>query len=124
MEIINTSFAPAAIGPYSQAIKVDNLIFSSGQLPIDPETNTMKDGIKEQTKQVLQNILAILNAAGCDKNNVIKTTIFLSDIKTFNIVNEIYGDFFGEHRPARSTIEVSCLPKNSLIEIEFIAKIL
>jgi 2-iminobutanoate/2-iminopropanoate deaminase len=123
MDFIKTAKAPAAIGPYSQAIKVDNFIFGSGQLPIDPQTGLMKVGIVEQTKQILSNITAILEASKAHKNDVVKTTIFLSDISNFSIVNEIYAEYFGEHRPARSTIEVSRLPKDSLIEIEFIAKI-
>ncbi|HOE06296.1 MAG TPA: RidA family protein [Bacilli bacterium] len=123
MDFIKTTKAPAAIGPYSQAIKVDNFIFGSGQLPIDPQTGLMKVGIVEQTKQILSNITAILEASKAHKNDVVKTTIFLSDISNFSIVNEIYAEYFGEHRPARSTIEVSKLPKDSLIEIEFIAKI-
>ncbi len=123
MDFIKTTKAPAAIGPYSQAIKIDNFIFGSGQLPIDPQTGFMKEGIVEQTKQILSNITAILEASKCHKNAIVKTTIFLSDISNFSIVNEIYAEYFGEHRPARSTIEVSRLPKDSLIEIEFIAKI-
>ncbi|MDD3348418.1 MAG: RidA family protein [Bacilli bacterium] len=123
MEIIKTSNAPAAVGPYSQAIKLDRFIFGSGQLPIDPRTGLMKTGISDQTKQILNNISAILDASGSNKNNVVKTTIFLSDMNNFSIVNEIYAGFFGDHRPARSTIEVSKLPKDSLIEIEFIAHI-
>jgi 2-iminobutanoate/2-iminopropanoate deaminase len=123
MDFIKTAKAPAAIGPYSQAIKVDNFIFGSGQLPIDPQTGLMKVGIVEQTKQILSNITAILEASKAHKNDVVKTTIFLSDINNFSVVNEIYAEYFGEHRPARSTIEVSRLPKDSLIEIEFIAKI-
>lgn len=123
MEIIKTSNAPAAVGPYSQAIKLDRFIFGSGQLPIDPRTGLMKTGISDQTKQILNNISAILDASGSNKNNVVKTTILLSDMNNFSIVNEIYAGFFGDHRPARSTIEVSKLPKDSLIEIEFIAHI-
>lgn len=123
MEIIKTSNAPAAVGPYSQAIKLDRFIFGSGQLPIDPRTGLMKTGISDQTKQILNNISAILDASGSNKNNVVKTTIFLSDMNNFSIVNEIYAGFFGDYRPARSTIEVSKLPKDSLIEIEFIAHI-
>ncbi|HAS91402.1 MAG TPA: deaminase, partial [Clostridiales bacterium] len=114
MDFIKTTKAPAAIGPYSQAIKVDNFIFGSGQLPIDPQTGLMKVGIVEQTKQILSNITAILEASKAHKNDVVKTTIFLSDISNFSIVNEIYAEYFGEHRPARSTIEVSRLPKDSL----------
>lgn len=123
MEIINTSKAPAAVGPYSQAIKANGFIFGSGQLPIDPLTGVMKIGIAEQTKQILSNISAILEAAGYNKDCVVKTTIFLTNMGDFAVVNEAYANFFGNHRPARSTIEVAKLPKNSAIEIEFIAEI-
>jgi 2-iminobutanoate/2-iminopropanoate deaminase len=123
MDFIKTTKAPAAVGPYSQAIKVDNFIFGSGQLPIDPETGLMKIGIVDQTKQILRNISAILEASGTNRTQVVKTTIFLKDMNHFSTVNEIYASFFGDHRPARSTIEISKLPKDSLIEIEFIAKI-
>lgn len=120
---IKTSSAPAAIGPYSQAILVENFIFTSGQLPIDPKTGEMvEDDIEKQTLQSLENIKNILNSNDLNMNNIIKTTIFLSDLNNFDKVNSIYKNYFDNFPPARSCIEVSRLPKNSLIEIEVIAK--
>lgn len=122
MKYIETKDAPKAIGPYSQAIKIDRFLFLSGQLPIKPETGELITGnFKEEVKQVLKNIEAILSSEGCRKEDVIKTTIFLKDISMFSELNEIYGEFFGESKPARSTIEVSRLPKDARIEIEAIA---
>ncbi|AKU80152.1 RidA family protein [Spiroplasma turonicum] len=122
MKIINSNSAPKALGPYSQAIKTDNgFLFLSGQLGMDPNTSELKNNIEEQTKQSLLNIENVLNEAGYSKNNVVKTTILLSDMDNFSIVNEIYGNFFGEHKPARSTFAVKTLPKNGLIEIEVTA---
>ncbi|GAB6072094.1 RidA family protein [Venenivibrio stagnispumantis] len=125
MQMINTEKAPKAIGPYSQAIKFENLLFISGQIAINPQTNQLiNGGIEEQTKQVMENIKAILQEAGLTFDNVIKTTIYLKDINDFAKVNEIYGSYFKEHKPARATVEVSRLPKDALIEIEVIAGIL
>jgi len=121
IESLKTDKAPAAIGPYSQAVKIENLVFISGQLPINPETKEIKANIKEQTIQVLENIKAILDAVNLNLNNIVKTTVFLKDFNDFNIVNEVYGNYFKEKHPARSTIEVSRLPKDALIEIEAIA---
>ncbi len=122
MKIISTSKAPAAIGPYSQAIKANGFLFCSGQIPLIPETmELIEHDITKQTQQVLQNLEAVLQEAGSSKNEVVKTTIFLADFNDFTIVNEIYGQFFGEHKPARATVEVSRLPKDVLIEIECIA---
>lgn len=122
MKIINTPKAPAAIGPYSQAIKTNGFIFCSGQIPLIPESmELVEHDITKQTKQVLQNIDAVLKEAGSSKNNVVKTTIFLANFNDFTVVNEIYGQFFGQHKPARATVEVSRLPKDVLIEIECIA---
>jgi 2-iminobutanoate/2-iminopropanoate deaminase len=121
---ITTENAPAAIGAYSQAILSDDIIFTSGQLPIDPKTGEMvENDIKKQTKQSLDNLKFILNEADSDCNNILKTTIFLSDLNNFSEVNKIYSEYFDGAPPARSCIEVSKLPKNSLIEIEAIAKI-
>lgn len=120
-QIINTKNAPQAIGPYSQAIILNNLLFISGQLPIDPKDNTMKTDIKAQTIQVLENIKAILNSLNLDMNNLIKTTIFLKDFNNFSTVNEIYASYFSSNFPARSTVEVARLPKDAGIEIEAIA---
>ena len=121
MKYINTDKAPKAIGPYSQAVKAKNLLFISGQIPINPETNEILNGnIKEKTGLVLNNINAILNEAGLKKENVAKVTIYLKDIKNFNVVNEVYEKFFNGHKPARAVVEVSNLPKNVDIEIEAI----
>ena len=121
MKYINTDKAPKAIGPYSQAVKAGNLLFISGQIPIDPETNELFNGnIKEKTELVLNNINAILNEAGLKKENVAKVTIYLKDISNFNAVNEAYEKFFNGHKPARAVVEVSNLPKNVDIEIEAI----
>lgn len=119
--IIRTDKAPAAIGPYSQAIKAGNLLFTSGQLGINPETGTLPEGIEEQAKQSLQNVQAILEAAGCRKTDVVKTVVFLKDLADFARVNEIYAAFFGDHKPARSCVEVARLPKDGLIETEVVA---
>ena len=117
MKYINTDKAPKAIGPYSQAVKAGNLLFISGQIPIDPETNELFNGnIKEKTELVLNNINAILDEAGLKKENVAKITIYLKDISNFNAVNEAYEKF----KPARAVVEVSNLPKNVDIEIEAI----
>lgn len=121
-EQITTSEAPKAIGPYSQAVRVDGFLFISGILPIDPKTGQMVEmNIRDQTLQVMNNLEAILEAAGLKISNVVKTTIFLKDLGHFNEVNDIYGSFFSEIPPARSCIEVSRLPKDALIEIEAIA---
>ncbi|HOK16724.1 MAG TPA: RidA family protein [Defluviitoga tunisiensis] len=122
-EQITTSEAPKAIGPYSQAVRVDGFLFISGILPIDPKTGQMVEmNIRDQTLQVMNNLEAILEAAGLKISNVVKTTIFLKDLSHFNEVNDIYGSFFSEIPPARSCIEVSRLPKDALIEIEAIAR--
>ncbi len=125
MQRIETDKAPKAIGPYSQAIKYESFVFISGQIAIDPKTQEMvKGGIEEQTKQVMENIGAILKEAGLSFDNVIKTTIYLKNLSDFEIVNKIYGEYFKEHKPARATVEVSNLPKGALIEIEVIAGIM
>ena len=122
MKVISTQKAPAAIGPYSQAIQVGNLVFASGQIPINPLTgNIVEGGIREQTHQALANVRAILEAAGLSLGNVVKTTVFLADINDFAEVNAIYGTYFTEPYPARSAVSVKALPKGALIEIEVIA---
>lgn len=119
---INTNQAPAAIGPYSQAIETNGMIFLSGQLPIDPQTGKFPEGgIQEQTRQSLLNAKAILESAGLSLGNVVKTTVLLSDISNFGPMNEIYAQFFGEPFPARSAFAVKDLPKGALVEIECIA---
>ena len=119
--IIHTEKAPAAVGPYSQAIRTGNFLFISGQLGLIPETGTLPEGIEEQTRQSLKNIDAILEAAGCNRKDVVKTTVFIRDMNDFSAVNAIYADFFSGHKPARSCVEVSRLPKNGLVEIEIVA---
>lgn len=113
--------APAAIGPYSQGIKSDNLIFISGQLPVDQKTGKIPEDIESQTEQSIKNIIEILKEEGLDLNNVIKTIVFLKDLSNFTKVNEVYGKYFSEPYPARSCIEVAKLPKDAGIEIEVIA---
>jgi len=124
MKVINTPDAPKAIGPYSQAVIANGLLFTSGQIAINPKTNQIEaTAIEEQTKQVMENLKALLAASNASFDKVVKTTIFLKDINTFGTVNEIYGSYFANHKPARSTVEVARLPKDVLIEIELIAKI-
>jgi 2-iminobutanoate/2-iminopropanoate deaminase len=119
---ISTDKAPAAIGPYEQAIRVGNFIFTSGQIPIDPSTNKLIEGdISQQTKRVMKNLKAVLEASGSSFRNVIKATVFLTDLKNFEQVNKIYGEYLENYKPARSTIQVSALPKGAAIEIEMIA---
>lgn len=118
---IHTEKAPAAIGPYSQAIQAGDFVFVSGQIPIKPETGEVADGIEGQTTQVLENLKAILKEAGADFSQVVKFTIYLSSMEHFAKVNEIYGSFLTEPFPARATVEVSRLPKDVLIEMDVIA---
>jgi len=123
-EIIKTQKAPSAIGPYSQAIKAGNLLFLSGQISINPDTNEFIDGdIEVQTEQVLKNIKAILEAGGSSLEDVVKVAIYLQDIKDFALVNKIYSKYFEKSLPARVCVEISNLPKNARIEIEAIAMI-
>ena len=121
-EIIATESAPRAIGPYSQAVRAGNLIFASGQIPIDPATGEFVSGeIAEQTEQVLRNISAVFEAAGASLNEVVKTTVFLADMDDFTAMNDVYARFFGEHRPARATVQAARLPRDAKVEIEAIA---
>ncbi len=122
MQIIATDNAPQAIGPYSQAVMVEGILYSSGQIALTPEGQLIEGGVAEQTRQVLNNLSAVLEAAGGTLNDVIKTTIFLADMDDFAVVNEVYAEFFGDHRPARSTVAVKTLPKEVLVEIDCIAK--
>ena len=120
--IISTDQAPAAIGPYSQAIEFNGMVITSGQIPIIPATGTFPEGIREQTRQSLTNVKAILAAAGTDMDHVVKTTVFLSDMNNFGAMNEVYATFFTEGSyPARSAVEVARLPKDALVVIEVIA---
>ena len=123
MQTISTDRAPQAIGPYSQAVVVDGILYSSGQIALTPEGELVEGGVEEQTRQVLRNLSAVLEEAGSSLQRVIKTTIFLSNMEDFAAVNEIYAEFFGEHRPARSTVAVKTLPKEVLVEIDCIAKV-
>lgn len=119
MKVISTTNAPAAIGPYSQAIEANGMLFCSGQIPIDPTTGTIVEGgIQAQTRQVFQNISEVLAAAGTDLSHVVKTTVFLSDMANFAAMNEVYADFFTLPFPARSAVAVKELPKGALVEIE------
>ncbi len=124
--VISTTAAPAAIGPYSQAVRVGDMLFTSGQIPIDPKTGAfVEGGIHEQTTQVLDNLRAILAQAGLDMTHVVKTTVFLKDMKDFAAMNEVYAKYLAPHgvvAPARSTVQVAALPKDALVEIEVIAK--
>ena len=123
-QVIHTDSAPAAIGPYSQAIQIGDLLFVSGQVPIDPRTGAIVEGdIKAQAQQSLNNLKAILNAAGTNMGAVVKTTVFLADMNDFAAMNEVYAQFFQEPFPARSAVQVARLPKDAKVEIEAIAQL-
>lgn len=118
-EIIYSKNAPAAIGPYAQGVKVGNLLFISGQLPINPKTGELLTGdIQAQTKQVIENLKAIIEEAGATLEDVVKTTVFLKDMNEFSLVNEVYGEYFKENPPARVCVEIARLPKDAQVEIE------
>jgi len=124
MKEISTTKAPAAIGPYSQAIRVGNLVYTSGQIPIDPATGKfVEGGIKEQTRQSLTNVKAILEEAGLNMSHVVKTTVFMADMNDFADMNAVYAEFFTKPYPARSAVAVKTLPKGALVEIEVVAEI-
>lgn len=120
-EVINTNNAPEAIGPYSQVVIVGDFVYTSGQIPLNPATGELVTDIKLATKQSMENIKAILEEAGTSLNNVVKTSIFLKDLNDFEAVNEVYGTYFIENKPARSWVQVAKLPKDAVIEIEAIA---
>ena len=120
-KVVQTTKAPGAIGPYSQGIDIGNMIFFSGQIPLNPETGEMPEGIEAQTKQALDNVKGLLESQGLDFSHVVKTTVFLDNMDDFNTVNSIYAQYFVEPYPARSAIEVGSLPKGALIEVEIIA---
>jgi 2-iminobutanoate/2-iminopropanoate deaminase len=130
MDFHHTDDAPKALGPYSQAVSIGpargrdqgNLVFTSGQVGIDPATGELAEGFEAQVRQVLANLTHVLRSAGCGLDDVIKTTIYLTDMAAFPVLNDIYGDAMGTHRPARSTVEVSSLPKGALVEIDFVAQ--
>ncbi|MDM5329468.1 RidA family protein [Neobacillus sp. CF12] len=121
MKIVQTNQAPAAIGPYSQGIIVNNLFYSSGQIPLTAEGVMIESGIKEQTHQVFKNLDAVLTAAGASFETVVKATVFIKSMDDFAAINEIYGEYFSMNKPARSCVEVARLPKDALVEIEVIA---
>jgi 2-iminobutanoate/2-iminopropanoate deaminase len=125
LEAIRTDAAPAAIGPYSQAVMVNGMIYTAGQIPLDPATMELVGGddVAAQTERVMQNLHAILQAAGTSLQSVVKTTVYLADMADFAAMNEVYGRHFGEHRPARSTIQAAGLPKNVKVEIDAIAAV-
>ncbi len=121
MKIVSTTNAPAAIGPYSQAIVVNDMVFTSGQIALKPDGSFLEGDVEAQTTQVLENLKAVLKEAGSSLKKVVKTTIFLANMDDFAKVNDVYGSFFKENKPARSTVGVKTLPKNALVEIEAIA---
>lgn len=121
MKTINTNEAPAAIGPYSQGMTVNNMFYSSGQIPLTAEGVMAEGGIEEQTHQVFRNLQAVLKEAGSSLDLVVKATVFIQDMNDFQAVNEVYGQYFSAHKPARSCVEVSRLPKDARVEIEVIA---
>ncbi len=120
--VVRTANAPDAIGPYSQAVKSGNVVYASGQIPLDPATGAMiSGGIKEQTERVLKNLKGVLEAAGGSLNNVVKTTVYLADMSQFADMNAVYATYFTEKPPAHATVQVAALPKNALVEIDAIA---
>ena len=120
-KVVKTDKAPGAIGPYSQGIDIGNVIFFSGQIPLDPETGVMPEGIKAQTRRALDNVKGLLESQGLTFKNVVKTTVFLDNIDDFTTMNGIYAEYFEEPYPARSAVEVAKLPKGALVEVEVIA---
>jgi 2-iminobutanoate/2-iminopropanoate deaminase len=121
-EVVSTENAPGAIGPYSQAIKVNGMVFCSGQIPIDPATGQfVSEDVAAQTEQVLKNLDAVLRAAGSSLGSVVKTTVFLADMNDFAAMNEVYGKFFSDNKPARATVQAARLPRDAKVEIECIA---
>lgn len=121
-EIISTQKSPAAVGPYSQAVKVNNFIFTAGQIPLNPETGKLVEGdIREQTRQVMENLTHILEAAGTGLDQVVKATIFTTDLADFAAINQVYGSYFAGEPPARSTVQVAALPLGARVEIEVVA---
>jgi 2-iminobutanoate/2-iminopropanoate deaminase len=122
MEVVSTEKAPGAIGPYSQAVKVNGMIFCSGQIPIDPMTgNFVSDDVAEQTEQVLKNLNAVLEAGGSSLERVVKTTVFIADMNDFAAMNEVYGKYFASNKPARATVQAARLPRDAKVEIDCIA---
>ena len=121
-KIVSTTEAPAAVGPYSQAVRVGPMLFTAGQIPLDPKSGTLvSENIGEQTKQVLENLTAVLRAEGMSFSNIVKTTVFMTNLGDFQTMNEIYATYFKDAPPARSTVQVSALPKGAQVEIEVVA---
>ena len=123
MKVVNTSKAPEALGPYSHATVINGLVFTSGQIPLNLDGEIVSDDVKAQTKQVLENVKVVLNEAGSNIDSVIKATICIADMNEFQNINEVYGEYFAEHQPARSCVEVARLPKDVKVEIEVIAEV-
>lgn len=123
MKIVSTNQAPAAIGPYSQGVIVNQMFYSSGQIPLTPEGEIVSGGVVEQTHQVFRNLQAVLEEAGATLETVVKTTVFIKNMDDFATINEVYGSYFSSHKPARSCVEVARLPKDVLLEIEVIAQV-
>jgi 2-iminobutanoate/2-iminopropanoate deaminase len=124
LRVVSTTAAPAAIGPYSQAIVTGGWIFTSGQIPLDPKTGTVEaEGIVAQTHQVLKNLTAVLEAAGGHLGSVMRTTVFLADIGDFAAMNEVYAQYFGDHHPARTTVQAAALPRSVRVEIDAVARV-
>ena len=123
MKVVNTSKAPEALGPYSHATVINGLVFTSGQIPLNLDGEIVSDDVKAQTKQVLENVKVVLNEAGSNIDSVIKATIFIADMNEFQNINEVYGEYFAEHQPARGCVEVARLPKDVKVEIEVIAEV-
>lgn len=124
MKTHHTRHAPEAIGPYSQAVSVDGWLFTSGQIGLDPESGEIVEGgFEAQARQVLDNLTAVMVSAGCTFQDVVKATIYVTDLANFPLLNELYGEAMGDHRPARSTVQVAALPKGAEVEIDFVARI-
>ena len=123
MKVINTNNAPEALGPYSHATEINGLLFTSGQIPLNTDGQIVSDDVQEQTRQVLENLKVVLDAADLSIESVVKATIFIKDMNEFQKINEIYGEYFDAHQPARSCVEVARLPKDVKVEIELIAKV-
>lgn len=121
MRVISTNQAPAAVGPYSQAIGRGELVLTSGQIGLEPDTGELVEGFEQQVERALENLDAVLNAAGSNRGRVLKVTVFITDMGRFAALNEIYANFFGAHQPARSVVEVAALPKGAEVEIEAVA---
>ncbi|MCE5039391.1 RidA family protein [Staphylococcus auricularis] len=123
MKTINTSNAPEALGPYSHAVEINGLVYTSGQIPLNLDGEIVSEDVQAQTKQVLENVKAVLKEAGSDLESVVKATIFISNMDDFQQINEVYGSYFSDHQPARSCVEVARLPKNVKVEIEVISQV-